>query len=96
MLKLAGQVKSIASADWIYSARLYLDKYITERVQQEFMAEDLRNWAITNGCQIPADGRAWGGVILGAVNAGRIKRIGFAPMKSRNCHANPKSVWVIV
>lgn len=59
-----------------------------------FMAEDVREFARgVDGFEDPPDGRAWGSVVMRAAKAGIIKRIGYAPMKSPNCHANPKSVW---
>lgn len=59
-----------------------------------FMAEDVREFArVVDGFEDPPDGRAWGSVVMRAAKAGIIKRIGYAPMKSPNCHANPKSVW---
>lgn len=64
------------------------------KTKNEFMTEDLRLWAHdTMGLKHPPDERAWGGVINRAVKGGLLVRIGYAPMKSPNCHANPKAVW---
>lgn len=58
-----------------------------------FMTEDVRHFAHGFGLPLPPDGRAWGGVINRALRKKLIERVGYAPMKSPNCHADPKSVW---
>lgn len=59
-----------------------------------FMAEDVRKYAHeVRGLEAPPDQRAWGGAFLRAEKRGIIRRTGYAPMKSKNCHANPKTVW---
>lgn len=60
----------------------------------EFMTEDVRMAAEkAKGYVPPPDERAWGAIILRAKRKGLLEHAGFAPMKSRNCHGNPKSVW---
>lgn len=59
-----------------------------------FMTEDVREHADKLGLPRPPDQRSWGGIIRRATRDGKLKRVGYAPMKSPNCNANPKSVWM--
>jgi hypothetical protein len=84
-----------AGSEWSASAYSILVEYA--RTNKEFMTEDVRAYALKQyELPLPPDSRAWGGVVNRAVKAGLIKRIGYAPMKSVNCHANPKSVWKFI
>ncbi len=62
--------------------------------QGVFMTEDVR-MAAEKSCSYVArpDERAWGHIILRAKREGKLAHAGYAPMKSPNCHGNPKSVW---
>lgn len=66
------------------------------QTNETFMTEDFREWAHKQGLPIPPDSRSFGSIITRAVKAGLITRKGYAPMKSVNCHMNPKSVWVVI
>lgn len=79
---------------WIDCAQEYFDLYLLTQQQPTFMTEDIRKWSHERGCPMPPDGRAWGGIILRAAKKERIKAVGYAPMKSRNCHGDPKTVWI--
>lgn len=59
----------------------------------EFMTEDVSAFAYKHGLDVPKEGRAWGGIVNKALRRKLIKRIGYAPMKTPHCHADPKSVW---
>jgi hypothetical protein len=84
-----------AGSAWSTDAYNILVEYAN--TNKTFMTEDVRAYAINRyDFPLPPDGRAWGGVVNRAVRANLIKRIGYAPMKSANCHANPKSVWQLV
>lgn len=64
------------------------------RARRVFMTEDVRMWAHKDrDLPLPPDGRAWGAVTVRAVKQRLIRRIGYAPMKSPNCHQDPKPVW---
>jgi hypothetical protein len=79
---------------WSVEAWGILKAFLLVR-SHEFMTEDFRAWAYENTeIELPPDGRAWGGIIVRAVKSGMIKKVGYRPMKSKNCHANPKAVWV--
>jgi hypothetical protein len=93
-----GMETAIAHADaqiegWADGAYLLLEKFI-HMSKDDFMTEDVRHFAhVIYNYPLPPDGRAWGGVVHRAVRQNLIYRVGYAPMKSKNCHANPKSVW---
>lgn len=91
----ADRVASTPPTAWRDEAYAQLRTFINFKrlFRHTFMAEDVREFAEKNGCPTPPDGRAWGGVVQRAMRDKLIERVGFAPMKSRNCHANPKSVW---
>lgn len=80
---------------WRKKAGELLAQFIT--YHDEFMTEDLRLWAHKEvGLPYPPDSRAWGSIIAAAVRSGMIVCSGYAPMKSKNCHANPKAIWKVV
>ena len=80
---------------WQDQAWEFFVDFAIARRGKPFMTEDVRASA-AGIVPAPPDGRAWGAIVLRAVKGKLIRRIGFAPMKSANCHANPKSVWVWV
>lgn len=86
--ELAAQHAGKAWADEAYLALCYFAQR-----NDTFMTEDVRSFAHGHGLPLPPDGRAWGGVVNRALRAKCITRVGYAPMKSPNCHADPKSVW---
>lgn len=58
-----------------------------------FLGEDLRH-AAQGFVPIIKEQRAWGAVLLRAVRAGLIERIGYTAAKDRKSHGNPKSIWL--
>jgi hypothetical protein len=68
-------------------------EFLSAHGENTFMGEDIRLFAHGRGLETPPDNRAWGGIIMRAAKRGLITRVGFGPTKSKNCHANPKSVW---
>ena len=89
----AGAKQALDHAGYIWAAEAYLAFCYYAKTVESFMADDVRHFAYANGLILPPDNRAWGGVVNRAVKAGQIKRLGYAPLKSPNCHARPQSVW---
>ena len=76
--------------NWSEKAWAFFTRFL--RTNDDFLMEDVR--AAAEGIvPDPPDKRAWGGIALRAAKSGLIYRSGYRPMKSKNCHANPKSVW---
>lgn len=92
-LAQAGAAQAVAHAGKAWADEAYLALCWFAKRNPTFMTEDVRDFAHGHGLPLPPDGRAWGGVINRALRSHLIERIGYAPMKSVNCHANPKSVW---
>lgn len=94
----AGAAQAGAHADakcdgWQDRAYSLLSLY-AKTVAPEFLTEDVRHFAHKqHGLPMPPDGRAWGAVVLRALKAGLLQKIGYQPMKSRNCHSDPKPLW---
>jgi len=61
-----------------------------------FRTEQFVSSAKSNGLPDPPDNRAFGAIILKAVKAGMITRVGYAPKTSKNCNCQPISVWKVV
>lgn len=79
--------------DWSEVAFRLLAEY-ARTVAPTFLTEDVRHYAhIQCGLPVPPDGRAWGAVIVRARKAGLLERVGYEPMKSKNCHSDPKPRW---
>ena len=75
---------------WSDKAYKFLLDYI--KSHQEFMTEDLRI-ASEKEISKPPSNRAWGGIILRAVRAGLIHRVGFSSVKNVKAHRTPATVW---
>ena len=77
---------------WSDKAYKFLLDYI--KSHKEFMTEELR---VDSEKEIPKppSNRAWGGIILRAVRAGLIHRVGFANVKNVKAHKTPATVWRI-
>ena len=75
---------------WSDKAYKFLVSYI--KSQDEFMTEDLR-LASEKEIPNPPSNRAWGGIILRAVRAGLIHRVGFSNVKNVKAHRTPATVW---
>lgn len=94
-MKMAEAHANAVEDGWVVQATLIFEKFMKDH--RTFMTEDVRAYAHNEqGLPLPPDGRAWGGVINRMAKSGRIVRVGYAPMKSKNCHCNPKSVWRVV
>ena len=94
-LRYKGIKKAIDNANsthekWSDKAYKFLLDYI--KSHQEFMTEDLRT-ASEKEISKPPSNRAWGGIILRAVRAGLIHRVGFANVKNVKAHKTPATVW---
>ena len=75
---------------WSEKAYKFLVDYI--KSHKEFMTEELR---IDSEKEIPKppSNRAWGGIILRAVRAGLVHRVGFSSVKNIKAHRTPATVW---
>lgn len=89
----AGAAAALENAGKLWADEAYLAFCYYAKLNPTFMTEDVREFAHGHGLPFPPDGRAWGGVINRAKRAGQIERVGYAPMKSPNCHSDPKTVW---
>lgn len=92
-LAQAGADTALANAGALWADEAFLALCYYAKRHDTFMAEDVRVFAHAHGLPLPPDGRAWGGVMNRAIKRKLVERVGYAPMKSPNCHANPKSVW---
>ena len=81
-------------SDKAYKFLLDYIKYGEGRDQYEFMTEDVR-MASEGEIPKPPSNRAWGGIILRAVRAGLISRVGFSNVKNVKAHKTPATVWKI-
>ncbi len=90
--------RSIASAiehteqeqpNWTEKALDYLVKYPTA----EFQAEEVREWAHSQGLPLPPHPRAWGGVIVKARKQGKIEFAGYRNVSNPKAHSTPAAVW---
>lgn len=76
---------------WQRLALGYVREYACRHKQ--FLGEDVRLYAEKHGLPEPSHKRAWGAVMLAAVRAGVIERIGTAPVKNATAHRAFASVW---
>ena len=78
------------SENWSGKAYQFLLSYIKQN--REFMAEDVR-LASVGIVDAPPSSRAWGGIIVRAVKAGLIQRVGFRNVSNAKAHCTPASLW---
>lgn len=79
--------------DWSQKAYNFLLLFIRENTV--FQAEDVREASLVEVPEPPSN-RAWGAIIVRAIKAGLIKRIGYAPVNNKKAHCTPASVWQVV
>ncbi|CAB4159094.1 hypothetical protein UFOVP708_51 [uncultured Caudovirales phage] len=107
MPRTTGSTAAVAGAEQAaaHADRKNPEPLWTDRAYEHFMAvalrgrpfqtEEVRAAAERAGLPKPPDSRAWGQVALRAIRAGRIRRVGYAPVTQAQSHAGPKSVWQI-
>lgn len=82
-----------AGREWAESAIDLVREYASLRSGwfNEFLAEDLREFASTRGLPEPANAKSWGRVMQSAKARAIIKACGYAPARSSN--GSPKTLW---
>lgn len=82
------------ATDWATEAMRALQMYLLAHPGEEFMAEDVREYAYnTLAVPYPPHCRAWGAIISKAARDGLIERVGIAPVKTASSHMANASVW---
>ena len=77
--------------NWRHAALLWVIRY-ARATNGQFLTEDVREFAYTNGgFQSPADGRAWGQVIRDAARKGIVVQDG--TLRARSSNLSPKVAW---
>jgi len=80
---------------WSDDALHGIELYCLAHADDEFLAEDVRDWCKEMGVvDKPDNGKAWGAVFKKAARLEVIRRIGYAPSKSSNLA--PKCLWSAV
>ncbi len=92
-IKQAMETAETASLGWCERARNHLRYYMNVH-GGAFMCEDVRRWAIANGCPKPPSLRAWGGIMTGALKAGEIKKVGYSQVTNPRAHRANAVMWM--
>lgn len=98
-LRDAGIHQAITNAenqitDWPDEAMRALHMYLLDHPGQDFMTEDVRNYAYNIlAVPYPPHCRAWGSIIGRAARAGLIERVSIGPVKTASSHMANASVW---
>jgi hypothetical protein len=79
------------SPEWSDRALEILRRYCERHA--DVMAEDVRQYANTQGLERPPETRAWGAVMLRGKAAGYIRHAGFTTAKDPKVHSNPVGIW---
>jgi hypothetical protein len=77
---------------WNDQAYELLLKFLSVHVGP-FMAEEVRSYAAMIDFPLPPHARAWGSVVVRAVKAGIIQRVGYEKVKNKNAHRTPATLW---
>lgn len=78
---------------WSEMALSYLKGFLSLQGERAFLAEDVREYALSNGLAEPPSERAWGGVITRASRSKLIKAVGFQLTKNPKSHCTPARLW---
>lgn len=78
---------------WKELALAKLKEFTTEFSHLQFMAEDFRAWAVTNGLPKPPHARAFGGVMAKAAGARLIVKVGIGQVKNPKAHRANATIW---
>lgn len=76
---------------WLEHAVEYVRDYA--RLHPELTSEKARQYAERCGLPEPPDKRSWGGVMLRALRAGVVEKIGWTTADDPLVHNNPVSLW---
>jgi hypothetical protein len=76
---------------WTKEAFNLMKEFIPE--QKQFMCEEFRDYCHDKGLTLPANNRAFGGIILKAMRQGLIRRVGYGKVKNPKAHAANAAVW---
>lgn len=79
------------TANWRDVAMTALEKYLSERGNLPFLAEEFIDWTRKQEVPQPPDARAWGSVFSAARRDEQIERIGTAAAATSNL--SPKPLW---
>lgn len=95
-LRDAGIASAIQHADaesptWSERAFRFVRAFAT--MNNNLTSEGVRQYAERCGLPKPPDGRAWGAVMIRAVRAGIIAKIGYTTALDPKVHCNPVTLW---
>lgn len=97
----AGMKKVLKSANesdpkWAEKALKVFRNYVNLLPEgQEFLTEDVRNYAETNSLlPAPPSNKSWGPLTMILAKEGFIRKLGFRSVKNPKAHMAPVSVWV--
>lgn len=93
-----GIARAVAAANrkrsgWADDAYEALYEYVNGQ-DKAFLAEEVRDWAESNGLDIPPSKRAWGAIFVKAKNAGIIRACGFRATSNPRAHRTPATLWI--
>ena len=78
-------------AGWQHEALGHLATFLSWQGDRTFLAEEVREYAVSAGLVLPTDGRAWGALMQLAKRLEWIVAVGYAPARSSNL--SPKVLW---
>lgn len=92
-IKVAAENAESKSPGWGERAVAYVKEYTCYHV--EFLAEDVREFAETNGFRAPlmVSSRCWGHVMVSAARLGIIRKVGVRVVKNPKAHVCYATLW---
>lgn len=78
--------------EWSTEALVWLCRFL-RNYSFDFMTEDVRLFAESNGFKAPVTSRSWGAVMLRASRAGIIKKVGYKSTRNPLAHRTPATLW---
>jgi hypothetical protein len=93
-----GMNRSLANAEktfagWPELAMSYLKGFLSMRGASPFLAEEVREYATSQGLCDPPSKRAWGGIMSRASANKLIRSVGFGLTKNPTSHRTPATLW---
>lgn len=87
------QAEDSAGPLWKNEALHLFKRFLRESPLNEFLTEDVRAFAYSNGLPHPKSERAWGAVIIAMNRLELVEFVRHGNVKNPKAHATPASVW---
>jgi hypothetical protein len=87
------QAAAHAGRHWSSRARQFLEDYIIKTRPEQLIAPEVREWAESNGLELPPNNYAWGNVFRMAAKDGLLRADGHRNYGNDRMHTRLVQIW---